>query len=286
VSGFSRDWLALREPHDAAARPAELFASLPAAPPERREIVDLGAGTGANLRYLAPLLGGAQRWLLVDDDAVLDAAFDVTSEWAVAHGLHAELHDAELRVRGAAGLDCLVRRARVDLARDLASLDVPRGALVTSSALLDLVSAEWLNALAARCAAASSPVLFALNYDGRTTCTPAEPEDAEVLELVNRHQRTDKSFGPALGPTAAASAEAAFARHGYRLTVRPSDWRIPAAAAAMQRALVDGWLGAALELAPERHAALTDWRRRRRAHIDGGRSSIVVGHVDLLGVPR
>ena len=162
---------------------------------------------------------------------------------------------------------------------------VPRGALVTSSALLDLVSAEWLEALAARCAAAAAPVLFALNYDGRTTCAPAEPEDAEVLELFNRHQRTDKSFGPALGPTAAASAESAFARHGYRVTARASDWRIPASAAAMQRALVDGWLGAALELAPARRAALTDWHRRRRAHIDAGRSSIVVGHADLLGVP-
>lgn len=285
MSGFSADWLALREPHDAAARAAELAALVPAPPAELREVVDLGAGTGANLRHLAPLLRGPQRWLLVDDDAaVLDAAFAATSAWADARGLDATLLGSELRVHGA-GIDCRVRRARLDLAHGLASLDVPRGALVTSSALLDLVSAEWLDALAARCAAAAAPVLFALNYDGRTTCAPVEPEDAEVLELFNRHQRTDKSFGPALGPTASASAETVFARHGYRVTARPSDWRIPARAAAMQRALVDGWLGAALELAPERHAALKDWHGRRRAHIDAGRSSIVVGHADLLGLP-
>src|SRR5512145_1693947 len=36
-----------------------------------RSVVDLGAGTGANLRYLAPRLGSPQDWLAVDSDPVL-----------------------------------------------------------------------------------------------------------------------------------------------------------------------------------------------------------------------
>ena len=51
----------------------------------------------------------------------------------------------------------------------------------------------------------------------------------------------------------------------------------------MQLALLDGWLGAALEIAPERRPALTSWLERRRAHVLAGRSSLSVGHVDLVG---
>jgi len=52
---------------------------------------------------------------------------------------------------------------------------------------------------------------------------------------------------------------------------------------AMQLALLDGWLGAALEIAPESRAALTSWHQRRRSHVLGGRSELRVGHVDLIG---
>ncbi len=50
-------------------------------------------------------------------------------------------------------------------------------ALVTASALLDLVSERWLRALAARCAGHGAAVLFALSYDGRIVCSPEDPDD-------------------------------------------------------------------------------------------------------------
>jgi hypothetical protein len=56
--------------------------------------------------------------------------------------------------------------------------------LVTASALLDLVSEPWLQALAVRCREHASAVLFALNYDGRIQCWPEEPGDEQVRELV------------------------------------------------------------------------------------------------------
>ena len=55
----------------------------------------------------------------------------------------------------------------VDLARDLeAALDGPVD-LVTTSALLDLVSDDWLERLAIEAAARRLPVYAALSYDGR-----------------------------------------------------------------------------------------------------------------------
>src|SRR6185312_13732994 len=73
--GFSLDWLRLRAPADRAARDvglAQRFAAALRRPGERPlRLVDLGSGTGANARALAPLIGGDQEWLLVDDDAAL-----------------------------------------------------------------------------------------------------------------------------------------------------------------------------------------------------------------------
>jgi hypothetical protein len=308
VSGFSAEWLALREPHDAAARAAELVeplrreargsrpagaaaASRPVRDHAPLAVVDLGSGSGANLRWLAPRLGGDQHWNLVDrDDALLASAELALRDWAASAGA-AFGADAETRAGGrtehvvrAADFSCRVRRTRLDLSSELARLELPARALVTSSALLDLVSARWLEALAHRCRAAAADVYFALTYDGRTVCTPAEPEDAEVLELFNRHQRGDKGFGPALGPAAAQRAPEIFASLGYRVATRASDWRIPPRAAPFQRALLAGWLDAALEIAPERAAALRAWHARRLAHVDAPRSELVVGHLDLVGV--
>jgi hypothetical protein len=284
VSGFSAEWLELREPFDAAARSAALVAELYAHLPHGAalDVTDLGAGACSNLRYLAPLLGGVQRWRLADHDPqLLDAALATTHAWAVGRGEDITRDDAALAIRGAS-FTCDVRSECVDLA-DLAALELPAGGLVTAAALLDLVSHGWLESFAQRCRSARAAVSLALTYDGRTTVTPTEPEDAAVLALFNRHQLFDKGFGPALGMRAAAAAEAAFEAHGYELRAATSDWVIEPGEHALQLALLDGWLGAALEVAPESRMALTSWHERRRVHVLAGRSQLRVGHVDLVG---
>ena len=79
AAGFSADWLQRREPFDAAARAAtaprlklqqRLVAWRPSGNAPLR-VIDLACGTGANLRWLAPQLGGRQQWLVVDHDAAL-----------------------------------------------------------------------------------------------------------------------------------------------------------------------------------------------------------------------
>lgn len=284
MSGFSADWLAQREPFDAAARSSALGAELRAHLTRNAplEILDLGSGAASNLRYLAPLLGGAQRWRLADHDPrLLEAALAATHAWADARGCHVARAGSTLTIRGG-GLDCEVWCEPCDLA-ELAAVELPRGGLVTAAALLDLVSQRWLDELARRCRAANAAVCFALTYDGRTTLTPAEPEDGEVLELFNRHQLGDKGFGPALGPGAAPAAEMTFRAHGYDVRAARSDWFVGPAEQALQRALLDGWRGAAVELAPERGSTLAAWHERRRAHVAAGRSAFRIGHSDIVG---
>lgn len=286
MSGFSADWLALREPFDAAARPNALIAELL---PHLRseaplEILDLGSGAGSNLRHLAPLLARAQRWRLADHDPrLLAAALATTHAWADESGASVKRDGYTLTIGGE--LTCEATCEPVDLSQ-LAAVDLPAGGLVTAAALLDLVSRAWLDELAQRCRTARAAVCFALSYDGRTTAIPTEPEDGEVLELFNRHQTGDKGFGPALGPGAAAAAEAAFAAVGYDVRLARSDWVVDSQARALQLALFDGWRDAASEIAPDRRAVLASWHERRSAHVAAERSTLVVGHVDLVGWPR
>jgi hypothetical protein len=283
VTGFSSEWLALRQPADAAARPAWLVERLRDSGSEARirHIIDLGSGAGANLRYLAPRLGGRQDWLLVDDDPALlelAGAIRVGHEAASGAGRRGP-RDAPADPGSPAWT---VRTAQADLAAGLAALPWPPGGLVTASALLDLVSRDWLEALARYCAAAGAQALFALTYDGRIALAPEEPEDGLVRELVNRHQRRDKGFGPALGPDAPSAAAEIFESAGYAVETADSDWRLGETDAGLQRALLRGWREAAAETSPELHDSLESWLARRLGHVEAGRSRIVVGHRDLL----
>jgi hypothetical protein len=266
MAGFSAEWLALREPADRAARSVRLTRALADALPREKapRILDLAAGTGSNLRYLAGqfLEAGADPrvrpdWLLVDHDPALLAQVPKTP-----------------------GVDthCM----------DLASLDdreiFDGRTLVTASALLDLVSEAWVRTLAARCAESGAAVLFALSYDGRIECSPEDPDEGPIVALVNEHQRTDKGFGPALGPDATNCAERCFASLGYHVQRDRSDWVLPPAAQELQRQLIDGWAQAVAEIAPAQAAMIDGWRSRRLAHVAAHRSQLIVGHQDLAGI--
>ena len=72
---FTSDWLGLREPADRIARDQALARRLAGwlSRQDTIEIADLGSGTGANPRWLAPLLPAAQRWRLYERDPALIA---------------------------------------------------------------------------------------------------------------------------------------------------------------------------------------------------------------------
>jgi hypothetical protein len=115
-----------------------------------------------------------------------------------------------------------------------------------------------------------------------------EPEDDMVRDLMNRHQKTDKGLGgPAAGPDATTRAEQCFVEAGYQVRHEPSDWTLAPAEADVQKLLIDGWMQAATEMAPDRASTIARWRVRRLAHLDAGRSRVIVGHDDLAAwLPR
>jgi hypothetical protein len=282
MSEFSADWLSLREPADRESRSTalmrEAFAHLTETGPVR--VLDLATGTGANLRFLAPHLRSPQSWRAVDRDRDLLVVLPQrVGAWALDRGLVVSGARGVFSMRGP-DADYRVEAQQADLARldDGLFADVD---LVTASALLDLVSESWLRELATACHAVRAVALFALSYDGRLTCAPEDPGDAVVRELVNRHQRSTKGFGPALGPDATACAVRCFEAVGYTTRTEQSDWRIGPSQAPLQRQLIEGWAAAAVEMDPGQTSTLEQWKARRLAHVDRGASEVMVGHLDF-----
>ena len=257
---FSGEWLALREPFDLRARHRGVLRQAATALAGRHAvtIVDLACGTGATLRALGPHLPMHQSWRLFDNDLSLLAK--------VPQAANVQVH-------------------ALDLVCDLeAALDGPVD-LVTTSALLDLVSVSWLERLVMEVAARKLPLYAALTYDGRVDFTPQDPRDAAVIAAVNSHQRGDKGFGPALGPLAARTAVECLQRVGYLVELGAADWLLGDADLAMQEAMLSSWAVAASETGEISHEAAAEWLVNRRSALAAKRSRIRVGHQDFFAGP-
>ncbi len=258
MAGFDPSWLALREPYDHAVRDRLLTDAFAAALGPAPQLVDLGCGTGSNLRFLAPYLPRTQRWTCIDYDARLLTCL------------------AEQRP---AGID--VETRELDLAADLEAVVIGHGIGVTGAALLDLASAAWLDRLAGHCREAV--VLMTLSFDGRMIWDPIDPADEAVNTAFGRHQRSDKGFGPALGPDAASYLAERLKENGHDVHVAPSDWIFRGDDGPILRSMVEGVSAAAEEADPG--LKLDAWRARRFEEIDARALSLMVGHLDLLALP-
>lgn len=268
---FDAGWLALREPADAAARSAALARTAghaaghaAGAAPRPLVVHDLGCGSGAMARWLAPRLPGPQHWVLHDRDP------DLLRRAAAGAPPHA-----------ADGAAVTVTTRRGDLTA-LTPADLAGAGLVTASALLDLLTAAEVTALAGTLAATGAPALLTLSVRGRVDLDPADPLDAQVGAAFDDHQRRTVGGRRLLGPDAPRVAAAALRRHGLRVVTRPSGWRLGPDRAALTRAWLLGWAGAAAEQAPD--LPVGPYLARRLADLDGGRLAVRVHHTDLLAL--
>jgi hypothetical protein len=275
---FSPEWLALREPADHEARSIILRNHLQAQLADRDKIgiIDLGCGTGSNLRALAPHLSREQNWRLVDyDQTLLDAAKAALQAWAN----EATHEDGALVLRKDRKTISVVFD-RVDLAVDLEKLLARKPDLVTAAAFFDLVSPEWIERFCDALAANRLMFFTVLTYDGLDRWLPPHQADEAMQGAFHAHQGTDKGFGKAAGPQASNILQQALTRHRYRVIMEPSPWKLGQKQRALMNALSDGFANAVAETRMVPEDVVASWRAARRDAV-----SCEVGHYDLLGLP-
>lgn len=276
MSGFSPEWLALREPVDHRSRDEVLVRTVAERLAGKRppRIVDLGCGSGSNLRALAPRLGAHQRWTLVDyDPRLLAAARERLAAWADTANVAGD--GLTLR-KGDATLDVAFRQADLVQALDPALGDAPD--MVTASALFDLSSVTFIDRFAAAVARRKAIFYTVLTYDGVQTWTPEHAADADMRAAFIAHQKTDKGFGVSAGPDAPAALKRAFAANGYAVQEADTPWRLGAADANLIRDLAHGFADAVAETGRVDAATLASWRSVVR-------NGAIVGHTDTLALP-
>ena len=265
MSGFSPEWLALREPADLAARNRRVLESCQRAFSRHSDLIicDMGAGTGASVRAFADLLPRRQDWILIDHDhRNLSAAIAALSGWT---------GDRDIRFQA----------RQFDFAQTPACWPENTG-LVTASALLDLSSRAWIDAFVTALAARGLPLLATLTVDGAMAMMPAHPLDQAVFAAFRRHQTGDKGFGPAAGGDAAMYLERRLADAGYTVEAGESPWVIDRASPALLNALLTGIADATRETRELKPAEIEDWLGYSAAHC----SALTIGHRDVFAWMR
>ena len=229
----SPQWLALREPADAAARSIELVETvIQTDPPVDCTIVhDLACGTGSMSRWLAPRLTGRQHWVLYDWDPDLLRHAAASLPHTAADGAEITF---EIRSRDITRLD---------------PADLTGASLITASALLDMLTADEVRRVVTACVGAACPALLTLSVVGRVDLAPVEALDHEVGAAFNDHQRRIVGDRRLLGPDAVGFAADEFTRLGAEVIVRPSPWRLGPAQATLAAEWFAGWLSAACRAA-------------------------------------
>jgi hypothetical protein len=279
VSGFSADWLALREPVDERARSRELLSALRRrfAGRDALAIVDLGCGTGASLRATAAHLPPRQHWRLVDHDAaLLAAARSRLAQWADS----AQPADDHLRLRKGQ-CQLLVSFVEADLAASVEETLDGAVDLVTATALFDLVSAAWIKRFASAVVNREAVFYTALTYNGIAHWQPPHPADPAVLAAFHAHQERDKGFGGSVGQRATDVLVRHFRALGYEVATGDSPWRLEVREAVLIRELAEGVAQAVRETGQVTDDEIAGWIAARRADV-----SCTIGHTDCLAFPR
>lgn len=261
------DWLALRGTVDGRAREASaplldmLIRYFATAGADAVDVVDVGAGTGANQRWLAPRLPFRQRWTLLDHDPAL-------LNLVPARGNDDRVLDMNRVVAGIEDLGTLPQLAR-------------RPVLLTCSAVLDVLSAHQLDGLCDVLVDRRLPALFSLTVDGTVDLSPAHRSDARIGEVFNQHQRR----GTLAGPTAVAHAAARLRAAGMSVQIVDTPWRLGPEDGQLLRRYLRERAEVVIEQDPRLRDETEVWLADRLDREREGRLRGRVGHQDLLCLP-
>jgi hypothetical protein len=259
-------WLELRVPADNAARALTVDTLLPRlvqhlaasrAGESGVEVIDLGSGTGANQRWLAPRLPFEQHWVLIDQDSALHhhrPAAPRTRHLTADVGILSSIVDHQGTAQ-----------------------------LVTCSALLDVLAVDQLEAIGSVLAIARSPALFSLTVTGALELRPSHPLDPRLNRAFDDHQRR----GGRAGPEAVDVLTRALRASGRKLWTTETPWLLDRHSdGEFVRQFLTDRLDAAVDQDPDLSSAGADWLARRLGQLAEGALEIRVGHRDLLVLPH
>lgn len=282
MSSFSAEWLSVREPVDHAScnnmvkrTLLDYLKTIHGKTLPNLSVIDLGCGTGSNLRGLAPFLGRQQNWTLVDyDPLLLSAAREALLDWAdeviVDDDQNFEIKQSDRTLN--------IQFLQADLMKSYADVLDKKPDLITAAAFFDLVSTDWLKQFAQ---ALKSPLYTVLTYNGIEKWLPPHTADEAVLKAFIEHQQTDKGFGSAAGPHAAQALISALETRSFTVSQGLSHWALMNPEhLTLIRLLAQGIAQAVTETGQVEQGDVNEWLAARiRAE------GCEIGHIDIFAAP-
>jgi hypothetical protein len=221
------------------------------------EIIDLGAGTGANQRWLAPRLPFQQRWIHLDHDPTISRSQPLPHHTVIIDG-------------------------SVEALERLLADGTSDHRLVACSALLDVLTTGHLDAVCRAVINNQVPALFSLSVTGTQSISPMDSHDQLLLAAFNDHQRR---AGRA-GPDATTLAVDTLCTGGFTVRIQETPWQLAAPSdSALVEQLLQERLDAAVAQDPSLAAVAIAWLELRRTQLELGVLRIEVGHRDILALP-
>jgi len=263
----SPDWLLHRADVDDRSRSSELARDAAALlPPGRQVVHDLGSGSGAMMRWLAPQLPGPQRWVLHDADAAI-----------LGHRDPEPVIDASGRP--------VICRSSVELLAELEVSALADVTLVVASALLDVITFAEARTIVDACVELRVPVLFSLTVAGRVEFDPADELDEQFVSAFNAHQCREANGRRLLGPDATGVVANMLMDAGWHVRTVSTPWELASADGELLEEWLDGWLDAAVEHQPKLGGLADGYRTSRRAQLAANGLHVTVNHEDVLAWP-
>jgi hypothetical protein len=290
LTSFDVNWLELREPLDQAARSKELTVHFIEALNSSPEpvIMDIGGGTAANFRMLAPQIARNQHWQLIDHDPTLiQHSFIAVIDWAHSRGWESQrLNEHTLIVYTSSGHWTLAAD-RVDIAKSVEHLSFQNVDAIVTSAFLDLVSADWIQRFSDCLSEVRRPFFATLTVDGRRLWSPAHPDDDWIETLFRLHQSKDKGFGNSIGIEATAAISIALEKANFDVHVESSDWLVDCQHhKKLLTKLLNDALDISIAMKPSEAPRIQEWYRLRQSQMQTHKLAYRVGHLDLLALPQ
>ena len=291
MTSFSTDWLSLREAADHRSRNPFLqnqvlryLEEIGRLKNDPIEIIDLGSGTGSNLRALAPLIEHNQAWTLIDyDPLLLMAAREKLCTWADdvisrSDNNHVD-HDANRPVTLVKNnFEIKVIFLQKDLVSDFQFLLSDSVDLITAAAFFDLVAFDWMEQF---CKVLKTPLYTVLTYNGQETWLPSDDLDSKILEAFHHHQGSDKGFGSAAGPLALKSLEQLLKKDGFQVETGSSPWILGPNDSLLIQELATSTAQAVAETAKVTQEIAQQWGKSRARSL-----RCEIGHDDLFAIYR
>lgn len=282
-------WLSYRSACDAVARNKgierkflEFFNHKPTL-----DIVDVGAGTGANFRYYFDHIRQNQRWTFIEKNAqLIEEAKACIAHFAQQKGYHLEQKHSNLMHISAGDKQASIKIIQGCLGDIEHLVSLPDADVVTANAVFDLISYEQFDALVRKLKKEYVCLLSTLNYY-ETSFLPFSDTDARFIRWYHMHMKRPQQFGIAMGPDCCEEMLDLLHQQGMIIEQEASQWHITRNNTAMHHFLLSFMEDAIhkLNLAACEKEAFDQWMDKRKKLCRERRLEIYVDHNDIFAYP-